>query len=80
VIRFFKITRYALGQTSGEVSRAVAFIRVGGCPPVNSTLARFERGQDSGSGSPPGQHDDLGISCALLAWAARHSTISCANS
>jgi hypothetical protein len=22
---------------------------------------------------PPGQHDDLGISCAMLAWAARHS-------
>jgi hypothetical protein len=21
---------------------------------------------------PPGQHDDLGISCAMLAWAARH--------
>ena len=21
---------------------------------------------------PPGQHDDLGISCAILAWAARH--------
>jgi hypothetical protein len=22
----------------------------------------------------PGQHDDLGISCAMLAWAARHPT------
>jgi hypothetical protein len=22
---------------------------------------------------PTGQHDDLGISCAMLAWAARHS-------
>lgn len=22
--------------------------------------------------SPNGQHDDLGISCAMLAWAARH--------
>ena len=21
---------------------------------------------------PPGKHDDLGISCAMLAWAARH--------
>ena len=21
---------------------------------------------------PPGHHDDLGISCAMLAWAARH--------
>jgi hypothetical protein len=21
---------------------------------------------------PPGQHDDLAISCAMLAWAARH--------
>ena len=21
---------------------------------------------------PSGQHDDLGISCAMLAWAARH--------
>jgi len=21
---------------------------------------------------PPGQHDDLGVSCAMLAWAARH--------
>jgi len=21
---------------------------------------------------PPGQHDDLGISCAMLVWAARH--------
>jgi hypothetical protein len=21
---------------------------------------------------PPGQHDDLGMSCAMLAWAARH--------
>jgi hypothetical protein len=21
---------------------------------------------------PPGQHDDLGISCAMLAWAAGH--------
>jgi hypothetical protein len=21
---------------------------------------------------PPGRHDDLGISCAMLAWAARH--------
>jgi len=21
---------------------------------------------------PPGQHDDLGISCAMLAWAAQH--------
>jgi hypothetical protein len=25
---------------------------------------------------PPGQHDDLGISCAMLAWAARHPHIS----
>jgi hypothetical protein len=56
----------------------VAFIRIARCPPVNSTPARFERGQDSGSGSPLGQHDDLGIFCALLAWAAFH--ISCANS
>ncbi len=23
-------------------------------------------------GCPPGHHDDLGISCAMLAWAARH--------
>jgi hypothetical protein len=35
---------------------------------------------------PPGQHDDLGISCAMLAWAARHPhlphwvrTIECAR-
>jgi hypothetical protein len=25
---------------------------------------------------PPGQHDDLGISCAMLAWAARHAHLS----
>jgi hypothetical protein len=25
---------------------------------------------------PPGQHDDLGISCAMLAWAARHPHLS----
>jgi hypothetical protein len=25
---------------------------------------------------PPGQHDDLGISCAMLAWAARHQHLS----
>ena len=25
---------------------------------------------------PPGQHDDLGISCAMLAWAARHPDLS----
>jgi hypothetical protein len=25
---------------------------------------------------PPGQHDDLGISCAMLAWAARHPHVS----
>jgi hypothetical protein len=25
---------------------------------------------------PPGQHDDLGISCAMLAWAARHPYLS----
>ena len=24
----------------------------------------------------PGQHDDLGISCAMLAWAARHPHLS----
>jgi hypothetical protein len=26
---------------------------------------------------PPGQHDDLGISCAMLAWAARHPHLPC---
>jgi hypothetical protein len=25
---------------------------------------------------PPGRHDDLGISCAMLAWAARHPHLS----
>ena len=25
---------------------------------------------------PSGQHDDLGISCAMLAWAARHPHLS----
>jgi hypothetical protein len=25
---------------------------------------------------PPGQHDDLGISCAMLVWAARHPHLS----
>ena len=25
---------------------------------------------------PPGQHDDLGMSCAMLAWAARHPHLS----
>jgi hypothetical protein len=25
---------------------------------------------------PPGQHDDLGISCAMLAWAGRHPHLS----
>jgi hypothetical protein len=25
---------------------------------------------------PPGQHDDLGISCAMLTWAARHPDLS----
>jgi hypothetical protein len=25
---------------------------------------------------PPGKHDDLGISCAMLAWAARHPHLS----
>jgi hypothetical protein len=25
---------------------------------------------------PPGQHDDLGISCAMLTWAARHRDLS----
>jgi hypothetical protein len=25
---------------------------------------------------PPGQHDDLGISCTMLAWAARHPHLS----
>jgi hypothetical protein len=25
---------------------------------------------------PPGQHDDLGISCTMLAWAARHQHLS----
>jgi hypothetical protein len=25
---------------------------------------------------PPGQHDDLGISCAMLAWAAQHPHLS----
>ena len=30
--------------------------------------------RDSGTvyACPPGKHDDLGISCAMLAWAARH--------
>lgn len=30
--------------------------------------------RDSGTvySCPPGQHDDLGMSCAMLAWAARH--------
>jgi len=27
-------------------------------------------------GCPSGQHDDLGISCAMLAWAARHPHLS----
>jgi hypothetical protein len=27
-------------------------------------------------GCPPGQHDDLGISCAMLAWAAGHPHLS----
>ena len=27
-------------------------------------------------GCPPGQHDDLGISCAMLAWAARHAHLT----
>ena len=26
---------------------------------------------------PPGKHDDLGISCAMLAWAARHPHLAC---
>jgi len=26
---------------------------------------------------PTGQHDDLGISCAMLAWAARHPHLEC---
>jgi hypothetical protein len=25
---------------------------------------------------PPGQHDDLGISCAMLVWAATHPHLS----
>ena len=31
-------------------------------------------GRESGTvyTCPPGQHDDLGISCAMLAWAAGH--------
>jgi hypothetical protein len=38
-------------------------------------LAKLEtelRGSGTVYTCPPGQHDDLGISCAMLAWAARH--------
>jgi len=35
-------------------------------------------GRESGTvcTCPPGQHDDLGISCAMLAWAAGHQHLS----
>ena len=41
--------------------------------PMNSSpIWNWNSGQWQDLFCPPGKHDDLGISCAMLAWAARH--------
>lgn len=56
-------------------SRQVRFVDGPECRRALAQLTELETElRDSGTvyKCPPGQHDDLGISCAMLAWAAQH--------
>ena len=60
-------------------SRQVRFVDGPASRRAFEQLANLETEQrDTGTvyKCPPGQHDDLGISCAMLAWAARHPHLS----